>query len=453
MIKNPLSLLPFPVVLMLLALYGCHPKDLKNVRLDHWQKAVEAVKQHLPIDSNAASTRPVDAGKTSWPAGPAPGTTSTPTPPLVINYPSTARSGILTSVPTHPAANIQWQPAPPLSVREHLRNFPIPSDGSRGFGFPGVDARPIAGTWFSPDQQGRWVALDPQAAYGHPSARLPFDSRSLVIGTFNIQTFGRAKLGNSSVQEIIVEMIRRFDLIAIQELRSTEQSIIPMLVESLNAKGMEFGFWVGERQGETISKEQYVYIYDTKKLRLISEPFITRTRTPMHRPPLAAWFQVITLPPNQASTFCLLNVHTDPDQVKPSNRSQNELLAIREAVGYARASLPLEDDFIVLGDFNAPTEFMASEYPWFERGNYVVRENWVTNVRENRNYDNIVFDQQATTEWDGRGGVFNFRREFNLSLEDALSVSDHFPVWATFSIFENAYGGEVAALPASGSPR
>jgi deoxyribonuclease-1-like protein len=459
MVKNPLSLLPLPVLFMLLAMYSCHPKDLQKVKIDQWQQAVEMVQKQLPLEIGGQSTTtpatgnlPPQAGSQPWPQTPANSTTARPITPFQTDFSTQPNFGYPTSqaVSAHLA---HWEPAPPNSVREGLRQFPVPRDGLRGYGYPGVDSRPVAGNWLGADPQGRWLPVNPQTNGGQYSFRVPFDDRCLIMGTFNIQTFGRAKLGNSSVMAIIVEMIRRFDVLAIQELRSTEQHIIPNLIEMLNANGFEYGFWVGERQGHTVSQEQYVYIYDTKKLRLLDEPFLTPTRTTMHRIPLAAWFQVITLPPEQAFTFCLLNVHTDPDEVKPSNRSQNELQAIGEAVAYARTRLPQEDDFIVLGDFNAPTEFMSQDYPWFDRNRYVVRENWVTNVRENRNFDNIVFDERWTSEWDGRGGVFNFRREFQLSLEDALTVSDHFPVWATFSIFENAYAQQVASLPPVNRPR
>lgn len=449
--KSPLSLLSLPVLLMLAALYGCHPKDLEKFKKDQWQQAVDIVQQQLGTgQENQASTSPSSSSQTqpTWTGYGGSG----PVAPIQVGFPSQPTP----TFPNQPnAANnlALWQPAPPNSVREGLRHFPVPQDGSKGFGFPGVDRRPMAGQWLGADQRGQWFVTTPQTNWGQHTFRVPFDDRCLIMGTFNIQTFGRSKLGNPSVMQIIVEMIRRFDLIAIQELRSTEQHIIPALVEMLNANGLEYGFWVGERLGHTVSKEQYVYIYDTKKLRLLDEPFSVPTKTAMHRIPLAAWFQVITLPPEQAFTFCMLNVHTDPDEVKPSNRSQNELQVIGEAVAYAKARIPREDDFIVLGDFNAPTEFMAPNFPWFERGRYVVRENWVTNVRENRNYDNIVFDERYTSEWDGRGGVFNFLREFQLSLEDALTVSDHFPVWATFSIFEDAYAQQVANLPPAGAPR
>ena len=67
-----------------------------------------------------------------------------------------------------------------------------------------------------------------------------------------------------------------------------------------------------------------------------------------------------------------------------------------------------------------------------------------TNTRGTHEYDNILFDIKNTVEFTGRGGVFDFMREYNLSLEDALLVSDHLPVWAEFSVFEGGRPPEVA---------
>jgi hypothetical protein len=50
--------------------------------------------------------------------------------------------------------------------------------------------------------------------------------------------------------------------------------------------------------------------------------------------------------------------------------------------------------------------------------------------------DQILHPRNATDESIGRAGVFDFLREFNLSIEEALEISDHLPVWADYSIRE-----------------
>ncbi|MEZ6093937.1 MAG: endonuclease/exonuclease/phosphatase family protein [Pirellulaceae bacterium] len=261
------------------------------------------------------------------------------------------------------------------------------------------------------------------------TTRIPIDNRALIIGTFNIQVFGQAKLGNSSVMEILVDIGRRFDLLALQEIRDKEQEVVPRYIEMLNANGANYRFVIGPRQGYTISKEQYAYIYDANKLKVIGEPFIAEDRT-LHRAPMVVRFQSTEINENQAATFCLLNIHTDPDEVS------QELGALKKVVSNVKAAMPEEDDFLVLGDFNAPTEYIDSLFAFHTNPHYIVQEGWVTNIREDRNYDNVIFDSRATREYTGQSGVFNFPRTYQLSLDEAKYVSDHLPVWAMFSIFE-----------------
>jgi hypothetical protein len=70
-----------------------------------------------------------------------------------------------------------------------------------------------------------------------------------------------------------------------------------------------------------------------------------------------------------------------------------------------------------------------------------------TNTRGTKTYDNMLFSQAGTTEFTGRAGVFDLIREFNLTMDEAIEVSDHMPIWAEFDIFEGGQPGRVAARP------
>jgi len=73
----------------------------------------------------------------------------------------------------------------------------------------------------------------------------------------------------------------------------------------------------------------------------------------------------------------------------------------------------------------------------------------MTNTRRNKMYDNIVFDRKATVEFMGRWRVVDLMKEFNLTEEAALEVSDHCPVWAEFSAYEAGAVPIVAGRPGS----
>ena len=56
----------------------------------------------------------------------------------------------------------------------------------------------------------------------------------------------------------------------------------------------------------------------------------------------------------------------------------------------------------------------------------------------------VFFHDQATREFTGQGGIYDFLRKFRMTIEQALVVSDHLPVWAEFSIYEGGTPGHVA---------
>jgi hypothetical protein len=100
-----------------------------------------------------------------------------------------------------------------------------------------------------------------------------------------------------------------------------------------------------------------------------------------------------------------------------------------------------EDDVILLGDLNTHAGRLGElgRIPDIE---CAITE-MPTNTRQNKQYDNILFQHEATSEYTGRCGVLNVMREFNLTLQQALEVSDHCPIWAEFSVYEGGKPGYI----------
>ena len=93
-----------------------------------------------------------------------------------------------------------------------------------------------------------------------------------------------------------------------------------------------------------------------------------------------------------------------------------------------------KDDVILLGDLNVDTAGLSElgRIPGVES----IARDVKTNTRRTKTYDHILIDRTMTREYTGRFGVLDFQRDFGLSEEEALSVSDHQPVWAEFSAYE-----------------
>ena len=265
---------------------------------------------------------------------------------------------------------------------------------------------------------------------------------TIAVGTFNIQVFGQSKLNHPKVALVLAQVVRRFDVIAIQELRSKDQDVIPWFLERVNADGSRFDYIIGPRLGRTSSKEQYVYLYDSRRIEVLPGSAYTAADPGdhLHREPLVATFRMRNPQNPTPFSFTLVNIHTDPDE------TDTELDALDDVFVRVQQDRIREDDVIVLGDLN------VDEYHLGQLGK-LPGMTWVisgqpTNTKGTETYDNILFDRRPTVEFTGRAGVLHLREEYGLSLEEALNVSDHLPVWATFQATEGARG-TIAARPSS----
>ncbi|CAK8678615.1 unnamed protein product [Clavelina lepadiformis] len=61
---------------------------------------------------------------------------------------------------------------------------------------------------------------------------------------------------------VLIEMVQRYDIFMIQEIRDSTQTALPGPVDKVNeVSSVRYDFVVSERTERTRSKEQYGYIY------------------------------------------------------------------------------------------------------------------------------------------------------------------------------------------------
>jgi endonuclease/exonuclease/phosphatase family metal-dependent hydrolase len=287
------------------------------------------------------------------------------------------------------------------------------------------------------------VPRDGSSSGNYGQVSLPKVERTagaIRVASFNIQVFGEKKLSNPRVRGLLAEIVRQFDVVAIQEIRS-KQDILPQFVDVINSANRHYDYVIGPRLGRTSSKEQYAFIFDTASIEIDRTSLYTVADPDdrLHREPLVGWFRVRGPPPEQAFTFSLVNIHTDPDETR------TELDALAAVFRAVRDDGRGEDDVIILGDLNVDDHHLGllgqlPQVHWAISG-------VATNTRGDKLYDNLVFSRAATSEYTGRWGVFDMIRQFNLTVDEALEVSDHMPVWAEFNLHEGGQGGRVATRP------
>lgn len=252
---------------------------------------------------------------------------------------------------------------------------------------------------------------------------------TILIGSFNLQRLGPKKLNDPWVMGKLAEIVRRFDVIALQEITSQDQRTVPLLVELINRAGVNYSYTISPRVGREASGyyEQYAFVFDTARVHSGPEfcyP-VQDDADVLHREPFVGRFETVS---NQPFSFTLINMHTDPSEVS------YELDVLADVYVNVRQFEYPEDDVMLLGDLNAdPSKFQKlGRIP----GLAPLIVGIPTNTRKNKTLDNILADQQNTREFTGRAGVMDLEKAFGLQLADVERISDHLPVWAEFTISE-----------------
>ena len=169
-----------------------------------------------------------------------------------------------------------------------------------------------------------------------------------------------------------------------------------------------------------------------------------------HREPLLASFSTV----NGTFDFVLATIHTDPDE------ATEEIDSLPLVIENAKDHFQGELDVIVLGDLNADCSYFDeddmtcplrnSAYTW------LISNDMDTNLAATScTYDRIVITKDTVSEYMNVAGVYRFDQVEGLSEEEAKDVSDHYPVWAEFSIDDESgdfVSGETAIANFIASP-
>lgn len=251
---------------------------------------------------------------------------------------------------------------------------------------------------------------------------------TIKVGAFNLQIFGTTKASKPEVMEVLSKIIRNYDVIAVQEIRDSSQTALPMLKDAVNSMGSsQYDYVVSERLGQTTSKEQYAYLYNTQTMQVMGSPYVYPDSNDIfQREPYVAEFKA----KNGNFDFVLITIHTDPDT------ATQEINDLPKVVDDAKSKYQGEGDFIVLGDLNADCTYFKedSQSPLRSSDYYWVINNSVDTTTKSTDctYDRIITTTPTITDYEGNSGVFRFDTAYNLNYESTIAVSDHYPVYASF---------------------
>ncbi|XP_004368703.1 deoxyribonuclease gamma isoform X2 [Trichechus manatus latirostris] len=228
---------------------------------------------------------------------------------------------------------------------------------------------------------------------------------ALKICSFNVRSFGETKKENNNAMDVIVKVIKRCDIILLMEIKDSNNMICPTLMKQLN--------------GEKLVSVKKSYLYHDNQ---------NGNEDVFSREPFVIWFQS---PHTAVKDFVIVPLHTTPEtSVKEIDELADVYMDVKK--------LWNAQNFIFMGDFNAGCTYVPKKAwknirlrtdPGFV---WLIGDQDDTTVKGSTNcaYDRIVLRGQEiiNSVVPNSNSIFNFQKAYGLAEEEALDVSDHFPV-------------------------
>ncbi|KAL0484216.1 DNASE1 [Acrasis kona] len=277
-------------------------------------------------------------------------------------------------------------------------------------------------------------------------------TNALNIGSFNIQVLGKTKMADNRVVDTIIEILSRYDIVLVQEVRDVTDDTVDNLLSILNKrnKSKNYKTAVSTRLGRSDSKEQYVYFYDPEVIKLMGAYQYEDKNKVFERPPYAVRVRPTTAGGN-GKDFFIIACHIQP---KNAAVEMDALVDVHEhfiaTAGNAALKKTITDRTIFLGDFNADCDYMTKK-KWTEvrlrtsdKFTWLIGDKTRTTVADRDcAYDRVVVTKGlAVSKGVGISAVpYNFIEKMKMSSDNAKLVSDHFPVDITVDFKKTAGAG------------
>uniref|UniRef100_A0A8D0FTD1 Deoxyribonuclease n=1 Tax=Strix occidentalis caurina TaxID=311401 RepID=A0A8D0FTD1_STROC len=251
---------------------------------------------------------------------------------------------------------------------------------------------------------------------------------TLLVGAFNIQAFGDTKMSNEEVAGIIVRILRRYDVVLVQEVRDSDLSAVTQLMEQLNSMSSSlYDYEISGPLGRDNYKEMYLFIYRTDTVSVVDAYQYEDPQDIFSRAP---FILRVSVPHTKVEEFVLVPLHSAPhDAVTEIDALYDVYLDIVSKWG--------TDNIMFLGDFNADCAYVQRS-DWSsirlrtsDIFKWLLPDSADTTVgKSDCAYDRIVVcgAKLKRSIVPNSAAIYNFQDAFRLEQEEALAVSDHYPV-------------------------
>uniref|UniRef100_A0A3P9QI02 Deoxyribonuclease n=1 Tax=Poecilia reticulata TaxID=8081 RepID=A0A3P9QI02_POERE len=253
----------------------------------------------------------------------------------------------------------------------------------------------------------------------------------MKIASFNIQRLGRNKVSDKDVLKILVQIISRYDIIVILEVVDESGKAVDALMTALN-KEHQYEKRISTRLGRSGYKEQFLFLYRADLVTPVdsyqTDDLKTEGQDDINRDPYIVRF---SCPHTALEDLVMIPVHITP------KGAEKELDKLYDLFLHVKKKWKTEN-VMILGDFNADGSYVTKKEMKTIRIRTDTNFHWLigddvdttASTKNTHTYDRIVVygDKMLQAVVENSAKAFNFQEEYKLSDEQALNISDHYPV-------------------------
>jgi deoxyribonuclease-1-like protein len=262
------------------------------------------------------------------------------------------------------------------------------------------------------------------------------ETEILNLASWNIRILSNNSRDDSELSAIS-QIITRYDLVAIQEVR--DEQVIQRLIKFLPAG---WNYLISDQVGRGV-KERYAYLYDSQKVKPVGIDYvISDPEDYFIREPYAASFV------SGNFDFTLLTFHAIYGDSIFDRRK--EIGYLPDLIDHIQNTLGFEKDLILLGDFNLPSDDRA--WSGFDDYKAVIPPSEKTTITDTSSYDNFWLHENFTfnEEFISLLEIYKFDELLCMNNDSQASkiYSDHRPIAITFDTrYDLDSEGFFSALP------
>lgn len=258
----------------------------------------------------------------------------------------------------------------------------------------------------------------------------------IKVASFNVQRFGRRKVKNQQVFITLLKIIKRYDIVVILEVVDQSGLSIETLLDALGRD--EYAYVASDRLGRGRYKEQYVFLYKVSSVSVKDtyqyDDVALQDCDVFARDPFIVRFKLLNA--KNIHDLTVVPLHTKPID------SKAEIDGLKCVVEHVRRTWRT-DNVMIMGDFNADGNYVSCNsmrcisircdpnYFWLVHDD----EDTTTRTTNDHTYDRIVvYGKKLAKACGCAAKPFNYQEVYDMTEQQALAVSDHYPVEVDINI-------------------